>query len=73
MTTERHTQYIALALIAGACACIAVGELHNWIHLVDFASTFGGGGVGILTGSKLSQQNPKDGGTVINEAPKEAA
>jgi hypothetical protein len=68
VTSERHTQYIALTLIAGACVCIAIGEWRNWLHLVDFASTFGGGGVGILTGQRLSQQTAKDGGTVINEA-----
>ena len=52
--TDKHVQYIALFLIVFASICIAAGEHYAMTHLVDFASTFGGGGVGILTGQKLS-------------------
>lgn len=52
--TDKHIQFIALFLIVFASACIGVGERYAMTHLVDFASTFGGGGVGILTGQKLS-------------------
>ena len=63
--TDKHMQYIALALIFGASIGIAIGEMHNWIHLVDFCNMFGGGGVGILTGQKVSAAfNNKAGGTM---------
>lgn len=63
---EHRVQYIALALIAMATVAIGVGEFRNWIHLVDFANMFGGGGVGILTGNKLSQMTTKGGGPINN-------
>jgi uncharacterized membrane protein AbrB (regulator of aidB expression) len=59
-----RTQNIAILLIVMAAVCIAVGEKFNWIHLVDFANMFGGGGVGILTGQKLASISNKDGGQI---------
>jgi len=61
-----RTQYLAVGLIAMAAVCIAVGELHNWIHMIDFANAFGGAGVGILTGQKMTQSTSKGGGDIIN-------
>lgn len=65
--TDKHVQYIALFLIILATICIGVGEKNNWIHLVDFANMFGGGGVGILTGKQLSNvSNKGDGAITVN-------
>lgn len=55
-----HIQLIAVFLIVFAAGCIGVGEHYSMTHLVDFASTFGGGGVGILTGQKLSSLGKGD-------------
>jgi hypothetical protein len=57
---SRRTQLLALALILSAAVCIGIGEHFNWIHMIDFANAFGGAGVGILTGQKMSQ-NTKSG------------
>lgn len=58
MPPEDHrTQLIALFLILLAAICIGFGEYRGWVHLVDFANMFGGGGVGILTGQKLQQMS----------------
>jgi hypothetical protein len=70
--TDRHTQYLAVTLIALAAVCIAVGEMHNWIHMIDFANAFGGAGVGILTGQRMGQLTNKDGGTINVQTPPEA-
>jgi hypothetical protein len=67
--TDRHTQYLAVTLIALAAVCIAVGEMHNWIHMIDFANAFGGAGVGILTGQRMSNLTNKDGGTINVQTP----
>lgn len=69
MPPEDHRiQYIALFLIIFATCTLGVGEWKNWMHLIDFANTFGGGGVGILTGQKLQQAMTSNSGgpTVIN-------
>jgi hypothetical protein len=63
MSTER-TQYLACFLIVFAAICIGVGSEFAWRDLVNFATMFGGGGVGILTGQKLSQSTTS--GDVIN-------
>lgn len=55
-----HIQLIAVFLIIFASVCIGFGEHYAMTHLVDFASTFGGGGVGILTGQKLSALGKED-------------
>lgn len=62
--TDRHTQYLAVGLIFMAAICIGAGEVHNWIHMIDFANAFGGAGVGILTGQKMANLNNKEGGVV---------
>ena len=62
--TDHRTQNIAIFLIIFAAVCVGIGEWRNWLHLVDFASTFGGGGVGILTGQRLSTLTNKDGGQI---------
>lgn len=72
---ENRTQLIALFLIVLASTCIGVGEKFAWRDLVNFALTFGGGGVGILTGSKLLHPgaptvNNNDGGKMtVNTTP----
>lgn len=69
MNTDKEssrTQFLAVGLIALAAFCIGLGEVHNWIHMIDFANAFGGAGVGILTGQKLSQSTSKGGGDIIN-------
>lgn len=64
---SNRTQNIALALIVLAIFALALGEWKNWIHLVDFANTFGGGGVGILTGQKLQQNKQETNtGDIVN-------
>jgi len=65
--TDKHVQFIALFLIVFAALCIGFGEHFGMSHLVDFAGTFGGGGVGILTGQKLSSMSNKgDGSITVN-------
>jgi len=70
---EHRTQNIALSLIIFAVVSIAIGEYFHWQQLVDFALTFGGGGVGILTGQKMTQTSTKGGGPIVNnnDQPKE--
>jgi hypothetical protein len=63
---NRRTQFLACGLILSAAVCIGIGELHNWIHMIDFANAFGGAGVGILTGQKMTQSTTKGGGDIIN-------
>jgi hypothetical protein len=53
---DQRTQNIAVILIVLAAICIAIGCNFEWRDLINFAMTFGGGGVGILTGHKLAQQ-----------------
>ena len=67
--TDKHTQYLAVFLIVFASICIGVGSHFAWRDLVNYAMTFGGGGVGILTGQKLSQVNNKDGGQITVNPP----
>ena len=62
--TTRDTQFMAMFLIVFAAACIGVGSHYAWRDLVNFATMFGGGGVGILTGQKLANVTNKDGGTI---------
>lgn len=57
---QDRMQYIALGLIIFAALCLGVGEHRGWVHLIDFANMFGGGGVGILTGNKMTS-NTKNG------------
>lgn len=52
--SDHRIQWIALFLIVFATCALGVAELHNWQALKDFALTFGGGGVGILTGQKAA-------------------
>lgn len=63
-TETTRTQLIALFLIILACVAMGIGEHRQWSHLIDFANMFGGGGVGILTGNKLSHDTNASGGTV---------
>lgn len=72
MPEDHRIQYIAVFLIILACACLAVGELKNWAQLVGFALTFGGGGLGILTGQKLQQTTTKGGGDIVNPPAKDS-
>ena len=69
---ENRTQLIAIFLIVLAATCIGLGEKFAWRDLVNFALTFGGGGVGILThGSAKSATsvNNNPGGTMtVNTA-----
>jgi hypothetical protein len=67
---DHRTQMIALFLIVFASLCLGFGEWKTWIHLVDFANMFGGGGVGILTGQKLQQLTNKGDATLNIESPK---
>lgn len=57
---DTRTQNIALILIILAAISIAIGCKFEWRDLINFAMTFGGGGVGILTGQKLNGPPPKD-------------
>lgn len=58
MPAEDHrTQYIALTLIVLGAVCIIIGSKFEWRDLINYAMTFGGGGVGILTGQKLQQMS----------------
>lgn len=70
--TDRHTQYLAVALIFAASVSIGVGEHFNWIHMIDFSNAFGGAGVGILTGQKLASVSNRDGGTITVNPPPES-
>jgi hypothetical protein len=63
---DKRTQNIALFLIVLAALALSVGEWRNWVHLVDFANMFGGGGVGILTGQKLSGVINRDNDSTTN-------
>lgn len=72
MNTDKEssrTQFLAVFLIAMAACCIGLGEHYNWIHMIDFANAFGGGGVGILTGQKMTQSTTKGGGDIVNQPP----
>ena len=55
-----YTQRIAVGLIILAAICIGIGEKHGWRDLINFSMTFGGGGVGILTGQRLEQTSKPD-------------
>ena len=54
------TQFIALFLIVFGAICIATGCHFGWRDLVSFGSTFGGGGVGIITGHQLAKNDSPD-------------
>lgn len=62
--TDKYTQNAAIFLIVFGAVCIGVGCYFGWRDLVNFATAFGGGGVGILTGSKISSMTNKEGGTI---------
>lgn len=64
MPEDHRAQYIALFLIVLAVIAIAIGEMRNWVHLIDFGNMFGGGGVGILTGQKIASVTNKAGGQI---------
>lgn len=61
---DRDTQRVAVFLIVFAAVSIGVASHLNWRDLNNFATMFGGAGVGILTGSKRSSLMNKDGGTI---------
>jgi hypothetical protein len=65
MDKEFRTQLIAMALIGTACISISLGSARGWHDLVTFALTFGGAGVGILTGQRLSAST-KEGDVNVN-------
>ena len=70
---DNRTQIIAIFLIVLAATCIGVGEKFAWRDLVNFALTFGGGGVGILTHGSTKPSNPinnNEGGKMtVNTTP----
>lgn len=63
---DLRTQLVALFLIVFGSAAIAIGSAKGWHDLVTFALTFGGAGVGILTGQRLTQANNTTSGDIIN-------
>lgn len=62
--SEQRTQYLATFLIVFGAVCIAAGCKFGWHDLVSFATAFGGGGVGILTGHLATQVTNKDNATL---------
>lgn len=62
--SEQRTQYIAVFLIVFGALCIGAGSHFGWRDLVNFATAFGGGGVGILTGHLATQVTNKDNATL---------
>lgn len=66
---ELRTQNLAVFLIIAAAISIAIGCHYNWHDLVTFALTFGGAGVGILTGQRSNNLSTKDGGNINVASP----
>jgi hypothetical protein len=59
-------QAVSVFLIVFAAVCIFIGSKFGYRDLVNFATMFGGGGVGILTGQKMtSNYMNKEGSTMI--------
>ena len=76
--SDKVHQGIAVGLIFFAAVCIGIGSHYGWRDLVNFAMTFGGGGVGILTGQQISKANMPnltntEGGTINVTNPTEPA
>jgi hypothetical protein len=61
-----RTQLLAVFLILSAAICIAIAEHFSWRDLSNFSLTFGGAGVGILTGERKTQNQNTEGGDIVN-------
>lgn len=67
---ELRTQNLAVFLIIAAAISISVGSRFDWHDLVTFSLTFGGAGVGILTGQRSNNTlSTKDGGDINVASP----
>lgn len=66
---ESRTQFLATFLIVFGAVCIGVGSKYGWHDLVSFATAFGGGGVGILTGQRLTQHVVNQDNATLSVSP----